>query len=149
MPAVTDVCDKVIAVVNAASLAGSFPMPITAIERDALTLPMEESDKTKLFVQPGPCSRETGTLDGGVAETSSVRLIFESSPVTCDSVAVKQYLKLVELVCDTIEGDIGANYIFLGAEHDGPQLYDQDRLRNDAVFYSELTAQFSSLRYSA
>lgn len=149
MPAVTDICDQVIAVINAASLAGDFPVPLKAIDKNALTLPMEDSDRTKIFVQPGPCSRETGTLDGGVSETSSVRLVFEASPVTPDSAAVNRYLNLVQLVCDKLEEDIGQSYIYLGAEHDGNQLYDQDRLRNDAVFYSELTVQFSSLRYTA
>ena len=148
MPAVTDVSESVVDAINADSLAGSFPRPITAFEGYSITLPMEEDGSLGILVQPVPCQRETATLDGGVGETSSVRIVFEVAPVS-EAIAAKQYLKLMELICDEIEDRIGSSFIYLGAEHDGEQLYDQGRLRNDAVFHSEMIVRFSSLRYTA
>ncbi len=149
MPAVVDACDAVIAVINAASLAGDFPRPVTAIEDHAISIVLEDTHEFTVKVQPGSTHRETGTLDGGVSEITDVRLVFSAAPVLCNPNAVREYLKLIELICDTIESDIGQSYIFLGADHDGDQLYDQNRLRGDAVFCGELTIKLSSLRYTA
>jgi hypothetical protein len=147
MPAVTDICEAVVAAINAASLAGDLPFPLTAVDEYSLTLAMENASPLSISIQPGLCQRETGTLDGGVSEASSARMIFQASPVLSETSVIKTYLDLVELVCDKVEAGIGADFIFLGADHEGDQLYDQNRLRSDAVFYSVLTANFSSLRY--
>jgi hypothetical protein len=149
--AIVTLCELAVTAINAAAAAGDFPKPVTAAEDYALTLATEASQDWIVFVQPGPALTKPATLNGGLTEQFSIRLIIHTQCRADDVAAIKSLLGVVELAGDAVRGALTPEYSFTGAGYmssggEANHIYDPVRLRDDAVFLSEQLLNIDTVR---
>lgn len=150
MSATSDLVDAVVTAINAAVSDGTITRPISVQKKYVVTRPLEESEGVTVIVKAGRPVREPGTLDGMSMEDLSVRLLVEAKLSDPGSDAVESMLDLVEQLQDEIQTRVLPHtFVFVSGdpEDDGP--YDEDKLRNEHLFYSVTILSFENLRQVA
>ena len=84
-------------------------------------------------------------------EEISVRLVMHTRCAATDNDGIKALLAVVQLAIDVARDGMDETYNFTGLTYQSSgvepnQIYDQVRLRDDGVFYSDAVLNFEILR---
>ena len=149
--AVVNLVEAVVAAINAASLDEAFPKPVTAYEDYSLALAIEATKEWEVAVQPGPSRTTPATLDSGVSDLVSARVVVWKSMPPKDVDGIKAALLFVETILDEVCNRIDETYDFISSgpeELEGgvAEAYDPLRLRDDGVFHAQFLISFERVR---
>jgi len=149
--AIVTLCELATAAINAAAQAEEFARPVAAVEDYAVSLAMEATNDWTVYVEPGPASIKPATLDGDVQEEVALRLVMHTRCSKLDTPAIKSLLGVVQLAIDAAVDGMDETYnftsvLYQSSSTEANQIYDQVRLRDDGVFYSDAVLTFEVMR---